>query len=318
MMLVKAHIHGILSAWRSREYPVRRAGPKNVLPSMVDLYWAKHLVSHGPFRTASESKQHLEWRFSVYPLFREFSQLYGRHDNQVILDYGCGSGNDVIGFGLYSQASKIIGLDVSTEALRLTRYRLALHRIPPGRIELTQISDSAAEIPLADRSVDHVNCQGVLMHTSRPEIILREFYRISRPGSTACIMVYNCDSLWLHLFTAYQRMLVEGAFDGLTVCEAFARNTDGADCPISRCYGSLEFVAMCREAGFEEVEYVGGYLSSIELQSLHKYGQAALESEKLSDEHRAFLRTLEFDARGFPMHEGKHAGIGGTYWLART
>ena len=66
-----------------------------------------------------------------------------------------------------------------------------------------------------------------------------------RPGGTGTIMVYNRDSVWFHLYTAYERMVVEDMFPGADVHEAFRRNTDGPECPISRSYPAEEFVALC-------------------------------------------------------------------------
>ena len=283
----------------------------------VDSYWGDHTVNSRPFMTASQSKQYLEWRSSAYPLSGEFMRLYGDHDDQVILDYGCGPGDDLTGFAIYSSAKRIIGIDVSEKALRLAQYRLALHRVDPGRIELIHISDVLSKVPLDDNGVDYVHCGGVLHHVSQPELVLKEFYRVLKPGSTACIMVYNYDSLWLHLYTAYESMIIQGRFPGLTVHEAFSKNTDGEECPLSRCYSPQQLVSMCQAAGFDDVEYVGGYLSDTELNSLHKYGQMALEDERLDSEHKAFLRSLEFDARGFPKYKGKHAGIGGVCRLLK-
>ena len=72
-----------------------------------------------------------------------------------------------------------------------------------------------------------------------------------RPGGRGCVMVYNRDSVWFHLYTAYERMIVDDAFPGLDVDDAFTRNTDGPDCPISRGYRGPDFLALCEEAGFE-------------------------------------------------------------------
>ena len=49
--------------------------------------------------------------------------------------------------------------------------------------------------------------------------------RAPRPGGRGCVMVYNRDSVWYHLWTAYDKMIVEGTFEGLAVDEAFTRNT---------------------------------------------------------------------------------------------
>jgi SAM-dependent methyltransferase len=280
----------------------------------TDRYWSRHTVRADRFRTRLASRRNLEWRFAQYPLFRELSGLWGSHDGAVVLDYGCGPGNDLTGFALHTGARRIIGVDVSEKALAAARRRLALHRIEPSRFELVRVADGDPAIPLPDASVDHVNCQGVLHHTSHPEAILRELARVVRPGGTLTVMVYNRDSVWLHLYTAYERMVVEGAFGGLGIDEAFARNTDGPDCPISRAYGGADFLAMCDRAGLTG-EFVGGYLSRVELRSLRRSWLPAIVDERLGAEHREFLRELTYDLAGYPLHRGRHAGIGGTYRL---
>ena len=282
----------------------------------VDRYWTEHTVAAKKFVRTRDSEAFLEWRFDQYPLFREFTGLWGEHDGEVILDYGCGPGNDLTGFALYTNATKIIGFDVSPRALELARDRLALHRVPPERVELIEGSDSTVGIPLADESVDFLQSQGVLHHTSDPEAILSELYRVLRPGGRGLIMVYNRASLWFHLYTAYEKMIVEDAFTGLDVHEAFRRNTDGPECPISRSFPPAEWVALCEAAGFA-AEFVGGYPSKNELRALEQSWARAITDPRLDAEHRDFLRALTFDFAGRPMYQGAHAGIGGTYHLRK-
>jgi ubiquinone/menaquinone biosynthesis C-methylase UbiE len=283
----------------------------------VDQYWTEHTVAAKKFASTRDSQAFLEWRFDQYPLFREFSGLWGEHDGEVILDYGCGPGNDLTGYALYTGAQRIVGLDVSPRALELARDRLALHRIDPGRVELIQGSDATVALPLEDASIDFIQSQGVLHHTSDPRAILRELHRVLRAGGRGVIMVYNRASLWFHLYTAYEKMIVEDAFPGLDVHEAFRRNTDGPECPISRSYPPAEWVALCEGAGFE-AEFVGGYPSKTELRALEESWGKAIADTRLGAEHRDFLRALTFDFAGRPMFEGAHAGIGGTYHLRKS
>lgn len=282
----------------------------------VDEYWNEHTVNSKPFRTAEQSEAYLKWRSDSYPLFAEFMNLYGNHDDEVILDYGCGPGNDLVGFAIYTRAKKIIGVDISKKALELARNRLALHKVAHERLQLIQAVDSTSTVPLENGTVNYVHCAGVLQHTSNPQQLLTEFHRVSKPGSRGCVMVYNKQSLWLHLYTAYVRMILENAFSGLTPYEAFSKNVDGVACPLARCYTQQEFIAMCAAAGFE-AEYIGGYFSDTELSALKKYGKKAINDTRLADEHRQFLQSLVFDERGYPKYEGKHAGIGGVYNLRR-
>ena len=205
----------------------------------MDRYWNRHVIRKEPFGSPEESAEYLEWRFGEYPLFREFSGLWGDHDGEIVLDYGCGPGNDVVGFLIHTGARRVIGIDVSPSALELTRQRIALHEVDPDRFELIQASDDRdSQIPLGDGSVDFFQSQGVLHHTSDPLAILRELRRVSKPGGRARVMVYNRDSLWLHLYTAYEIMILQGRYGDLTVEEAFEHTTDGPDCPIARCYSA--------------------------------------------------------------------------------
>jgi SAM-dependent methyltransferase len=193
---------------------------------------------------------------------------------------------------------------------------LDLHKIPAERYALIRVSDARPVLPIADASIDYVYCEGVLHHTSHPETILREFWRVLKPGGRACIMVYNRNSVWLHLYTAYDRMILKGDFRDMSLDQAFARNTDGEACPISRCYSPEEWKAICAGAGFD-VEYVGGYLSLHELDLLGRLGKRAIGDPRLEDVHRSFLASLEYDDHGYPMSAGKHAGIGGVYRLLK-
>ncbi len=167
-------------------------------------------------------------------------------------------------------------------------------------------------MPLEDGSVDYVHCGGVIQHTTSPELVLRELARVLRPGGRGRIMVYNRDSLYFHLYTAYTRRILEGLFDGLTPDEAFARNTDGPKCPISRAFRPSEFCELARGAGFE-IEFLGGYYADIELELWRDTGADALAEPRLGDEHRDFLRRVTDGADGYPEFEGSYAGVGGVY-----
>ena len=294
--------------------PPRIFRGSNATATPVETYWNRHTVNSVPFRDARASEEYLEWRFDEYPLFREFAGLWGDHSGERILDYGCGPGDDVTGFLLYAEPAQVIGVDVSAKALRLARRRLALHDIDSRRFELIEIRESDDRLPIDDASIDHVNSGGVIHHVSDPLSVLGELRRVLKPTGTCTIMVYNRDSVFFHLYTAYMRMILEDTFAGLMVEEAFRRNTDGPECPVSRAYRGREFLELCRGAGFDG-EFVGGYFLKDELDWLGRHREAALASPALAGEHKAFLAELEPADRGYPLYRGKHAGIGGVYHL---
>ena len=283
----------------------------------VDAYWGEHTVYAPPFHTARSSLAHLRWRAGEYPLFEPLMEVYGDHAEDTVLDYGCGPGNDLVGFLVLGNARHVIGIDVSRKALELARRRLALHRIDAERATLIQVGDGNESVPLDDASIDLVYCEGVLHHTSSPSALLSEFHRVLKPGARAVIMVYNRASLYYHLFTAYQKQILDGAFRGLPIDEAFRKNTDGEECPISRAYEPDAFARDCEAANFE-VRFVGGYFAQLELELFASLREAAVTDARLGEEHRAFLRELTVDADGYPRYRGSYAGIGGVYHLVAT
>ena len=283
----------------------------------VDVYWTGHLVNQAPFVSARQSLLYLGWRFREYPLFRELSGLYGDHAGETVLDYGCGPGNDLVGFAVHGRAERVVGVDVSTSALHLARHRLSLHGIGPDRAELYRLTDDEVALPFADASFDYVSSQGVLHHTSDPAAILRELHRVLKPGGAGSVMVYNRDSVWFHLHVAWELLLRDGRWPGQTAAEVFHRTTDGEACPIAHCYTGAEFSALLREAGFE-ARYVGGYLSQRELRAMQESWGHAIADERLDGEHRDFLRGLRYDYNHRPMHGDLHAGIGGTYRISKA
>jgi SAM-dependent methyltransferase len=283
----------------------------------VDDYWNQHTLHARRFVSGRESERYLRRRNSEYPMFPELMDLYGDHTGETVLDYGCGPGDDVTGFMLWSKAAKVIGMDVSGKALGQLRHRLALHRVDTSRVELVRITDSSGKIPLADASVDWIQCGGVLHHTSHPESIVAEFKRILKPGAEGRLMLYNRDSVMYHVWIAYAQLLVNNAFPALTVDQAFTKSTDGPDCPISDAWAPRRVLDMIAGAGMKG-SYRGGYLSVMEIDWLERYGEAAKADPRLAEEHRTFISELELDGHGYPMWHGKYAGIGGVYTIQRA
>ena len=282
----------------------------------VDTYWNEHTVSARQFLSAKESERELEKRSAAYPLFNQLMDLYGDHTGETVLDYGCGPGNDVAGFLLWSKARKVIGVDVSDKALERARQRVALHRIDVARVELMRITDSTGKIPLPDATVDWLHCCGVLHHTSHPHEIVNEFQRVMKPGAQGRLMLYNRDSVWYHVWIAYAQLILNNAYPGSSVDEAFTKSTDGPDCPVSDAWAPERVLDMVSASGLQGT-FRGGYLNALELDWLRDYGDSARSDNRLEAEHRQFASELELDEHGYPTWRGKYAGIGGVYTIRK-
>lgn len=291
-----------------------RLRPEAPLPAdraaAVREYWTRRNVTqHKRFASAEESLAYFAWRGDQYFGYLERMPVTGQ-DGKVVLDYGCGPGHDLVGFGVYSRPQKLIACDVSSSSLDEARERVALHGIA---CDFHLLPESGG-IPLADASVDYVHCSGVLHHTVDPLAILREFRRVLRPGGSARIMVYNYQSLWMHYYVAFQKMVHEQKYRGLGIRDAFARTTDGESCPIALVYRPEEFVTLAGEAGLT-ARFTGAAVSAFEA-SLAAQRFGAIMDLRLREESRRFLAAITLDARGLPMIDGTYAGVDACFELA--
>ena len=100
----KARIAGLLS----------RLHGKAAAPDMSSTsYWTRHNVTlHHDFGNAEDSLRYFHWRNAQYFGYLERMPVSG-YDGKVVLDYGCGPGHDLVGFGSFSKPSRLIGIDVS-------------------------------------------------------------------------------------------------------------------------------------------------------------------------------------------------------------
>lgn len=286
------------------------AGRSKPRPKTSEEFWSTfNVTSHRRFRDREDSLGYFWWRSEQYFDYLEHMPVKGQ-DGKVVLDYGCGPGHDLVGFVEYSRPSRLIGMDVSAASLREAEDRLALHGAKP---EIVRISESTARLPLPDASIDYVHCSGVLHHVPDVLAVLREFRRVLRPNGQGRIMVYNYESVWLHLYAAHMLRFTRAEGLRQTVREAFRRSTDSEDCPISEAWTPSQVSDMSAQAGFV-CRHLGNAVSLHELIILPKRFEAILNAE-LEQEHRRFLLGLTFDRRGLPYSGDKAAGIDACYLL---
>ncbi len=273
-------------------------------------YWnTVNVTHHQAFATAQESLDYFAWRNDQYVGYIELMPVNGK-DGQVVLDYGCGPGNDLVGFGHFSKPARLIGADIANRSLDEAKRRLSVHGI---NAEFVKISEHDNRVPLEDGAVDYIHSSGVVHHAQDPAAVLREFRRVIRPTGKCRIMVYHYDSLWVHLYVAYVRQILEMRDANLDLRSAFTKSTDGENCPIARVYEPAEFVTLAEESGFR-CRFLGAAISIHELKILaHRF--AAIEHPHLAAEHRRFLIDLTFDERALPRYRGHLAGIDGCYEL---
>src|ERR1700744_5321106 len=127
-----------------------RLGGRPTMPAVAATpreYWSGYNVTgHKRFATAAQSLAELAWRNAQYFGYMKLMPVAG-HDGEVILDFGCGPGHDLVGFAAESRPALPIGADVSRPSLDEAAHRLALHGIPP---QLLALDADSAPLPLDD------------------------------------------------------------------------------------------------------------------------------------------------------------------------
>jgi ubiquinone/menaquinone biosynthesis C-methylase UbiE len=281
-----------------------------LLPENTQFWCDSNVTKHKQFTSVEASLEYFHWRNGIYHNYIELMPVTGQ-DDKAVLDYGCGPGNDLVGFSVFSRPSRLIGMDISVRSLAEAKDRVALHS---DQVEIKPIIESDNRIPLDDGSIDYLHSSGVVHHAIDPASVLREFRRVLKPSGRCRVMVYNYDSIWLHLWVAYIKMIKQNAFPGLDLRAAFGKSTDGDQCPISRVYRPHEFIELAESCGFE-CRYLGAAVSTEEIIYLGQYRFEAIQEVRLAREHRDFLWALTMDTRGCPMFNGAYAGVDGCYEL---
>lgn len=274
-------------------------------------YWTRHNVTeHRRFTNAQASVEYFNWRNSQYPGSIELLPV-DQASGKVVLDYGCGPGNDLVGFSLHSKPKRLIGVDVSTSSIAESKTRLRSHGF--DSVELVALTDASSALPFEDKSIDIIHSAGVLHHLPDIGQALREIRRIIADDGYCQIMVYHYNSLWMHLYAGYIYKKMFPWRKEIPKQDIFKITTDGEECPIVNCYTPAEFAAIAARCGFR-AEFRGAAMSLSELMWLPRRFEA-LKDESLDAEAREFLLNLTFDERGFPHHRGHVAGVNSYYRL---
>ena len=187
--LVPSFLIRLLNLLRRR---VQKVSDDRIVPSE---YWSVHSVPYEEWLDAAESLNYFNWRNAQYPGYIELMPV-NEAQGLTVMDYGCGPGNDLVGFYEFSRPARLIGIDVSETVLAVAKRRTELHGCDA---ELFHIRDTLNEIPVEDNSIDLVHSSGVLHHVSNLEVVVEEIKRVMKPDAKLQVMVYNYDSLWLQL-----------------------------------------------------------------------------------------------------------------------
>lgn len=216
--------------------------PDNVSNASVRDYWEAHPVAAAALTVEPGDPDY----------FRQFDLLRERPDCEPpwvgeavhgyrgarglrVLDVGCGNGYVLSRYA--SQGAEAHGIDLTEQAVRLSRQRFAL----AGLEGVFQTTDGD-HIPYGDDRFDIVCAMGVLHHVADPRPMLAEMHRVLKPGGRLILMLYHRHSHRnLILFPLLK--LLHPRYRGRTLQQIRNAN-DGEGCPLALVYSRRQAAAL--------------------------------------------------------------------------
>lgn len=130
--------------------------------------------------------------YTTYPqkLVRHLVSKYKMMPQSTFLELGCGRGEHLALF--QQEGLNVTGMDLSPEASKFA---------PDLNIICTNLEEHG--IPLPDTSVDIVYSKSVLEHFYYPEKIVKESYRVLKPGGLFVALVPDWESQYKTFYDDY-------------------------------------------------------------------------------------------------------------------
>lgn len=198
------------------------------------------------------NRVHSLWRDQAWR--REAVRAAGVRRGEEVLDCACGTGDLTLAFAR-TTAKSVIGLDFTPEMLDLARVKTdaAGERGPGLRGSVQYVRGDAQELPFVDGSFDVVSIAFGIRNVQRPELAVREFFRVLRPGGRLVILEFDRPRLapvrWFNDFYCGQVMP--------RTATLISRDRTGAYRYLPRSVGSFmdsrELGVLMERCGFERV-----------------------------------------------------------------
>jgi len=225
-------------------------------------YLSKENERNKFFNEILSERYKLEWHI---PLMAKFEH----YKFKKVLEIGCGLGIDGLQFA--KNGAIYTGMDLSENSINLAEELFKLNK-QKGVF----LVDNAENLSFKESEFNHVYSWGVIHHSPNTEYIIKEIYRVLKPGGTFCIMVYNRSSINYYIeimflrrifrqllrFNLIIKIIAKIGFDKekiykhrnlllsskkITKEEWISINTDGPDCPLAKVYNKKQVINLFKD-----------------------------------------------------------------------
>jgi len=168
---------------------------------------------------------------------------FDRLEGKRVLEIGCGLGAHA---QLLSEAGcHLTCIDLTAKAVDSTRRRLDLRGLPADVRQM-----DAEQMNFPDSEFDFIWSWGVIHHSADTERVIRQAFRVLKPGGEFRLMVYHRRSL-SGLYCLGRGLLAGKFFKGMTTPEVLSYYTDGY---LARFYTRRELRELLMQCGFSRVD----------------------------------------------------------------
>jgi methionine biosynthesis protein MetW len=116
------------------------------------------------------------------PRFDKILQIAGKLEGDCLLDIGCGDGSFTILLKETLKSREVVGIEIAPEAI---------NAIEKKGIKAYQLDIDEKTFPFNDDYFDVVYCGEVIEHLFNPDHLLKEVYRVLKPGGSCIISTPN-------------------------------------------------------------------------------------------------------------------------------
>lgn len=231
--------------WATRKFAVLETMSDKITVSEYDneFYPGQSFVEDSEFIHVLRTQTKLTWRHE-----KELLRRHGLKPGMQVADICCGIGDFAVLLQKEFEPDRLVALDHSRSSLDYAR-RVAADFGIKG---IDYVFGDAADMLLEDNQFDFVTCRHSLQVFDQPELILKELYRICKPGgriyvtnekNSHCLgeprsesiqWTYNeVAKLWHHfdmdieIGPKCRRLLIDGGFENVTIGSFMVTNTDG-------------------------------------------------------------------------------------------
>jgi glycosyltransferase involved in cell wall biosynthesis/ubiquinone/menaquinone biosynthesis C-methylase UbiE len=181
-----------------------------------------HYVKDASPNTLEWFKEVEAYRYGQYAPWMHDVMEFAHQSGKELLELGGGIGTDLSQFA--ANGARTTDLDLSAGHLALAKENFKLRGLPG-----TFIHHDAETLPFPDNTFDVVYSNGVIHHTPNTRGVVREIYRVLKPGGRAIIMVYAENSLHYWRNLVWHIGIKDGVLRTHSMGEIMSRSVERSD-----------------------------------------------------------------------------------------